>query len=811
MKISYNWIKEFVDIDLPAEETAQILTDIGLEVEGLELFESVKGGLKGLVVGEVKSCEKHPDADKLKVCTVDVGGEEILTIVCGAPNVASGQKVIVATNGTTLYPLEGDSFKIKKAKIRGQESNGMICAEDEIGLGASHDGIMVLNPETAVGTAAADIFEVTTDQIFDIGLTPNRSDAYSHIGVAKDLAAYLRYHKSYDKEVHLDIKELPAASKSMPISVEIKDASKCYRYSGISISNIEVKPSPNWIQNKLKATGIKPINNIVDITNYVLLETGQPLHAFDADAITGQKVIVDCPAEGKVFTTLDEKEVKLSSEDLMINNAEEGMCIAGVYGGLKSGVKDSTKNIFLESAHFEMIGLRKTSFRHLLRTDAAMRFEKGTDPNQTVDVLKRAAGLILELAGGELASEIVDIYPEEVKKNEIDIKLKNINRSTGVNFSSDEVKKILTALKIDIVSEDGENMRVAVPTNKVDVTREADIIEEILRIYGFNKVEIPEKINASLSYRFGNQDAAKLNAVSDHLAAIGYNEIMGISITNSAYTGKLNLAEKTIPLLNSLNAHLDVMRPTMLISGLEAIQFNQNRKQTDLRLFEYGKVYWKVEEEGQKAHKEKSQLALYISGKNEESSWRSKGRHSDFYDIKETVSAVLNAVGLKKYQEDSYSDEVFSYGMQYFRGNQQIARFGMLQSKVQKMFDIKSPVFYAELEWDNILKATRKESSTYQPIAKFPSMKRDLSLVINKNIAFGEIEKIAYKSSKKILKDVSLFDIYKDEKMGEDKKSYAISFTFNDAQKTLTDKEVDKVMKILISKFEEELKAELRS
>lgn len=830
MKISYNWLKEFIDIDLPAEETAQILTDIGLEVEGLETYESVKGGLNGLLVGEVKSCEKHPDADKLNLTTVDVGGEDLLNIVCGAPNVAAGQKVIVATNGATLYPINGDPFKIKKAKIRGVESNGMICAEDEIGLGESHDGIMVLNPETAVGTPISEIFEVTVDQIFEIGLTPNRSDAYSHIGVAKDLAAYLRYHglkgKGYTKDVKLEDKgALPASNASLPISVEIKDDEKCQRYSGISISGVEIKASPNWMQHKLKAIGVNPINNIVDITNYILHETGQPLHAFDADAVSGQKVIVDTASEGDVFITLDENEVHLNAEDLMINNAEEGMCIAGVYGGLKSGVSDSTKNIFLESAHFEMGSLRRTSFRHLLRTDAAMRFEKGTDPNQTVDVLKRAAALILELAGGEIASDIVDVYPKEVSKAEIDIHLKNINRSTGVEFDMAEIKKILSALEIDVLSEEGETLKVAIPTNKVDVTREADVIEEILRIYGFNQVEIPAKLNASLSHRYGNMDGQKLDRVSEHLASQGYNEIMGISLTHSELTEKLGYGDITIPLLNSLNAHLDVMRPSMLFSGLAAIEFNQNRKNRNLRLYEQGKVYWSesldgLEQDGDEAsdssevsetvHKEKSQISIFITGDDVKTSWRAKGNPSDFYHIKSAVSSVLNEVGLNKYQMDSHSDETFLYGMKYFRGNQQIARFGLLHPKVQKLFSIKSAVFYAELEWDNILKATRKNTSKYEPVPKFPSMKRDLALMLDSQVSFKEIEALAQKNAKNILKDVHLFDIYTDEKMGADKKSYAVSFTFNDVHKTLTDKEVDKVMKNLISKFEGELKAELR-
>lgn len=811
MKISYNWIKEFVDIDLAAEETAQILTDIGLEVEGIETFESVKGGLKGLVVGAIKSCEKHPDADKLSVCTVDVGQEELLTIVCGAPNVAKDQKVIVATNGCTLYPLEGEPFKIKKAKIRGQESNGMICAEDEIGLGESHDGIMVLNPDTVVGTAVSEIFEISTDSIFDIGLTPNRSDAFSHIGVAKDLAAYLKYHNGYSKEVELEnSSSLPASNGSLPISVEIKDNQRCPRYSGVSISGVEIKSSPNWMQNKLKAIGVKPINNIVDITNFILHETGQPLHAFDADAIIDSKVIVDTATADEKFTTLDEKEVKLSSEDLMINNAKEGMCIAGVYGGIKSGVKESTKNIFLESAHFEMISLRKTSFRHLLRTDAAMRFEKGTDPNQTVGVLHRAAAMILDLCGGEIASDIIDVYPSKVEKKEIEIELKNIVRSTGVEFSLDEVKKILSALKIDVLKESSEKLTVSIPTDKVDVLREADVIEEILRIYGFNKVEIPSKLNASISKTFGNQNLQKLNAISDHLASIGFNEIMGISITNSAFTEKLGYQEQTIPLLNSLNAHLDVLRPSMLFSGLEAIQFNQNRKQSNLRLFEHGKIYWK-DGQDEVGFKEKSQISIFISGAMENKSWRHSERKSDFYEIKSAVSSVLNEIGLAKYQKDVHNDEVLSFGMKYFRGEQQIAKFGKLHKKIQKAFDIKSDVYYAELEWDNLLKATKKSTRKYNPIPKYPSMTRDLALVIDKNVAFGDIENIAYRTSKNILKDVELFDIYEDDKIGADRKSYAISFTFNDAQKTLTDKEVDKVMKQLIVKFESEFKAELRS
>lgn len=813
MKVSYNWLKDYLDVNLPWEELSKILTDIGLEVEGEEQTESVKGGLKGIVVGEVTFKDKHPNADKLSVTRVDIGAEEELHIVCGAPNVAKGQKVVVATIGTMLYPNDGEPFKIKKGKIRGEASEGMICAEDEIGLGASHDGIMVLPAETAVGTAASDFFKIEKDTIFEIGLTPNRSDATSQLGVAKDLAAALKINNGHSGKVNVpDVSAFKVDNNDLPIEVVVENTEACPRYSGVSIKGVTVKESPEWLKKRLRALGVATKNNIVDITNFILHELGQPLHAFDADEIEGRKVIVKNLADGSQFTTLDDVERKLSSEDLMIcDGNSNGMCIAGVFGGTKSGVKDSTTNIFLESAHFNATSIRKSSTRHLLRTDAAKCYEKGSDPNICVFALKRAALLIQELAGGEIASNIIDIYPIPVTRAQILCKYSHINRLIGDNLSKDEVRNILEAMEIDILEEKDDFLKVAIPTNKVDVTREADVIEEILRIYGLNKVSIPSQVKSALTYGLQPDPFKIKNIAGDLLAANGFNEMMAVSITESKYFKEILPMDESqlIYINNTANMHLDVMRPSMLFSGLEAIQRNQNRRSSDLRLFEFGHTYLK----GKDDYIENEHLTLFMTGQRHPESWLNKDKEQvTFYSLKSYVLNLMNRLGLSGFQESNTENEIFGFGMKLHRGPQTLVEIGRVKGKLSKAMDIKNPVFYADFNWDMILKALRKHKIDFTPLNKFPTVKRDLALVLDRKVKFNEVQAIAKKTGKKLLKSINLFDVFEDEsKLGEGKKSYAISMVFEDASKTLKDKDVDKVMKQMIQNFEKKLGAIIRS
>ena len=647
MKISYNWLKDYLNIDLTAEKAGEILTDIGLEVEGIEKTQSIEGGLAGLVVGEVKSAEQHPNADRLRVTTVDIGNGENLQIVCGAPNVAAGQKVIVATVGTTLYPISGEAFQIKKGKIRGEASLGMICAEDEIGVGTSHDGIIVLDAATAVGTPAKEVFDMKEDYIIEIGLTPNRSDATCHIGVAKDLAAALRVNHAFEGEVNMpSVADFAIDNKDLEIAVSVQNQAACPRYAGLSISNIEVKDSPEWLQEKLKAIGVRPINNIVDVTNFILHELGQPLHAFDAEKVTGKQIIVKNLAQDTPFVTLDEMERKLQSTDLMIcNGNSEPMCIAGVFGGLKSGVTHKTKHIFLESACFEAIGIRKTGTQHLLRTDAATRFEKGVDPNGTLYALKRAALLIKEVTGGQISSEIIDIYPQKIEKAQIRVRYQRVETLMGVSISPAEIKNILTALEMDIVSEDEASLTVAVPTNKADVLREIDIIEEITRIYGSNNIAFPPQLKTALAYTEKPNKVAVFNRVADFLVSNGFYEIMGTSISNINYYAENN--KTVVPLLNSLNADLNSLRNKMLYSGLEVVSHNQNYQNTDLQLFEFGRTYGRFEKEGQQNYTEQKHITLYLTGNKQQESWRNEGEIAyDFFDLKAIVNQILKLLGL---------------------------------------------------------------------------------------------------------------------------------------------------------------------
>ncbi len=812
MKVSLNWLKDYIEINNTPEEISEILTAIGLEVEGMEEVESVKGGLRGVVVGHVTACSQHPNADRLSLSKVDVGAEEELQIVCGAPNVAQGQKVLVATIGTVLYDKEDNDFKIKKGKIRGETSEGMICAEDELGLGESHDGIMVLPEDTTIGQLASDYFQLETDTVYEIGLTPNRSDATNHIGVAKDLAAALKINKQQKGEVKVpSVEVFKVDNNNGTLDVSVENTEACPRYAGVSIQGIKVGESPDWLKNRLNAIGVRPINNIVDITNFVLHEFGQPLHAFDQDKIKGRKIVVKTLPENTPFLSLDEVERKLSAEDLMICDGESnGMCIGGVFGGISSGVTDQTENIFLESAHFNARWIRRSSTRHLLRTDAAMCFEKGSDPNVSVLALKRAALLIQELAGGTIASEIVDIYPNKVEPNEVEVSYKNVSRLIGVDIPAEEVHAILEAMEMEIVSKNDSHFTVAVPTNKVDVTREADVIEEILRIYGFDRVPVSDQIRSAviISDKPDRQDMR--NEAAALLSARGYNEIMALSLTQSKYFEEVYPIpnEQLVFVNNTSNIHLDVMRPHMMIGGLEAVLHNQNRQNADLKLYEYGKTYIKAGDD----FKEQEHLSIWLSGQQYAENWlNTEKKEVNYYSIKLMVNQLLQRFGLTKLQQTALKDGIFTYGMRLHRGEQTIVEFGKLKSTILKKIGIKKDVYYADFNWDAVMKALKKHKIGFEAITKYPSVRRDLALVIEKNIKFDAIEKVARKAGKKLLKAVNLFDVYEnEEQLGLGKKSYAVSFTFEDKEKTLRDKDIDKIMQQLINQYEKDLGATIR-
>ncbi len=812
MKLALNWLKEYTDINLPPKQVGEILTDIGLEVEGEEEIESIPGGLAGLVVGHVKECGKHPNADKLSLTKVDVGGDELLQIVCGAPNVAAGQKVVVATVGTMLYPLAGEPFKIKKGKIRGEVSMGMICAEDEIGLGSDHAGIIVLPETVEVGTLVKDYYELESDYVYEIGLTPNRSDGTNQIGSAKDLAAALKINYGHSGEVRMpSVADFKVDNHDLPIHVTVENTAACPRYSGVSISGVTIKESPDWLKTRLLSIGVRPISNVVDITNFVLHELGQPLHAFDADQIKGKKIIVKNLPAGTKFQSLDEVERKLIATDLMICDGESnGMCIAGVFGGIKSGVTDGTTNIFLEAAHFNAKTTRRTSFHHDLRTDAAKVFEKGSDPNITVYALKRAAQLIKELAGGQIASEIVDIYPTEIKRAEIKVAYRNVERLIGVSIPKTEIRAILESMEMEILEDGEESFVVAVPTNKADVTREADLIEEILRIYGFNKVPIPTQVKNSVVATKRPSPQELRNTLGDYLSANGFNEMMAVSLSKSSYSKEILPVpeEELVYVNNTSNVTLDVMRPTMLFSGLEAILHNQNRRSADLKLFESGKTYKKTAD----GFKESQHLSLFLTGQKASESWHNtKQAATDFYTLKAYVNNVLARLGVTGFQEDSLKDDIFAVGYKYFRGQQVVAKFGKVQKKIAKAMGIKSDVYYADINFDALAKASKKHKIAYSELNKFPTVRRDLNLIIDNTVSFNDIVRHARKTVKKSLKDINLFDVYvNEEQLGANKKAYAVSFIFEDPTKTLVDKFVDKEMNKLIQAFERNLNAQIR-
>ncbi len=806
MTISYNWLHEYLPIKVEPEHLSKILTSIGLEVESLEKYESIKGGLNGLVIGEVMECEKHPNADKLKITKVNVGSEELLQIVCGAANVAAGQKVIVATVGTKIHPVKGEPITMKVASIRGVESHGMICAEDEIGLGENHEGILVLPDKVKVGSLAADYFQPYQDYIIEIGLTPNHMDAMSHLGVARDVCAYLSHHENKECKAKIPpTNNFKIDNVRLPISVSIENKEACQRYSGISITGIKIKESPKWMQNKLKAIGVRPINNIVDITNFVLHETGQPLHAFDADAITGNKIIVKNLAEGTKFITLDEKERKLSAEDLMICNAEEPMCIAGVFGGMKSGVKESTKNIFLESAWFNPVDVRKTSFRHGLRTDAATHFEKGMDISNTMNALKRAASLIKELADGEISSDIVDVYPKQKSKTAIALKYHYLKKLSGKNYHQDAVKKILENLGFEIMKEGLDDIHVAAPFHKPDISLPADVVEEIMRIDGLDNIQIPSAITISPSVETDFTNSSYKEKIANYLVGAGFYEIFTNSITNSAYYNEEELSG-TVKMINSLSAELNVMRPSLLETGLESIAYNLNRKTGDLKFFEFGKTY---HTNGVGNYFETNRLCLYVTGNLSEDSWKGKASNADFFYIKGISKKIAQQISAEPISFSSSQNKKLSASLAGKINNKAVLEIGIINGSVLKMFDIKQQVLFVDFNWDLLLK-TSNNNIEFRELPKQLPVHRDLAIVVDKALQFEEVEKAVQKIKLDKLQQTQLFDIFESEKLGTNKKSLAISFSFLDDEKTLTDNEVDGMMNKVMKALEKELNAEIR-
>jgi phenylalanyl-tRNA synthetase beta chain len=798
MKISYNWLKEFIHTDKTPQEISTILTGTGLEVESLEKVQAVPGGLEGLVIGYVKETAQHPNADRLKITKVDVGTGEDLQIVCGAINVAAGQKVVVATVGTTVHPTVGEPFPINKSKIRGEVSEGMICAEDEIGLGSDHAGIMVLEDSAAVGTLAKEYFKLNDDYMYEIGLTPNRADAVSHLGTARDVAAFLKIGITKP-----DISAFKIDNTDRAIEVVVENPQAAPRYAGLTISGIEVKESPQWLKERLAVIGVRAINNVVDATNYVLHDLGQPLHAFDADAITGNKVIVKNCAEGTLFKTLDDVERKLSADDLMICNAEVPMCIAGVFGGADSGVKATTKSIFLESAYFNSVAIRKTSKRHNLKTDASFRFERGTDPDMVIFALKRAALLIKEIAGGTISSNIIDLYPNPVAPFDIDLSYSNVHRLIGQVIPHEEIKNIITALDIQIVSESAEGLILKVPPYRVDVTRDVDVIEEILRIYGYNNIYIPTQVRASLSASPRPEKDTVQNLLSDLLTANGFNEIMSNSLTKSAYSDKLDEAVK---ILNPLSSDLDVMRQTMLYSGLEAIAYNQNRQNADLKFYEFGKVYSTKEDK----YIESQRFAIFMTGATAAAQWNQKAQAASFYNIKAIVDGILQKLNIKDVVVEDATCKKLAFGLNYTRNGKTLVKFGQVAATALKKVDIDKIVFYADFSFDQIMAIAKKNTIIYQDISKFPAVRRDLSMLIDKSVSFGQLKQIAQRTERKLLKEINVFDVYEGDKLPSGKKSYALSFILQDSEKTLTDKAIDAIMQKLIYNLEKEAGAEIR-
>ena len=819
MNISYNWLKKYINIDVTPDELSKALTSIGLEVGGVEEVQTVKGGLEGLVIGEVLTCANHENSDHLHVTTVNVGGDEPLQIVCGAPNVAAGQKVVVATVGTKLYSGD-ESFTIKRSKIRGVESMGMICAEDEIGIGTSHDGIIVLPAQAEVGTLAKDYYGIKSDYLLEVDITPNRVDAASHYGVARDLAAFYALKNPAVKLTKPSVEAFAVQNTELTIPVSVENQEACSRYSAVTISGVEVKESPEWLKNALLIIGLRPINNIVDVTNYVLHELGQPLHAFDANQIDGKEVKVKCMPEGTQFVTLDGAERKLSAADLMICDSHKPMCIGGVFGGLTSGVTEATKNVFLESAYFHPVSIRKTARRHGLNTDASFRFERGCDPTNTIYVLKRCALLIQEVAGGTISSEIIDVYPQEVKPFEVQVTVQKINTLIGKEIGRENIETILNALEMKIVERNDEGYLLHVPAYRVDVQRDVDVIEDILRIYGYNNVEIGEKLMSTLSYS-SKPDSHKLqNLIAEQLTAQGFNEILNNSLTKGGYYTDLTSypAANSVKIINALSSDLNVMRQTLLFGGLENINRNVNRKNADLKFYEFGNCYYfhaenKKEGETLAAYSEDFHLGMWLTGNKHASSWAVADQKSSIYELKAYIENIFRRLGvnLRKLVIGEYADDLLSEALTIYspRGSK-LAVLGIVHPKIAKKMDVDQEVYFADLNWKALMTEISKHKVQYSEISKYPEVKRDLALLLDKSVTFAEIEKIAFDTERKLLKSVNLFDVYEGKNLEAGKKSYAVSFILQDETKTLTDNQIDAIMKKLLGNFEGKLGAKLR-
>ena len=819
MNISYKWLKEYVDFDLTAQQVCDALTSTGLEVDALEEVQSIKGGLKGLYVGKVLTCEAHPNSDHLHVTTVDLGKGEPSQIVCGAPNVAAGQKVIVADLGCVLY--DGDKeFVIKKSKLRGVESNGMICAEDEIGIGNDHSGIIVLPDDAVVGTPAAEYYHLESDWLIEVDITANRADGLSHWGVARDLYAWL-LSNDYETEMHRpDCSKFKVDNHDLPIEVVIENQEACKRYACVSITGCEVKESPDWLKNKLTTIGLRPINNIVDITNYIMMAYGQPLHCFDADMVKGHKIVVKTMPEGTPFQTLDGVEHKLSDRDLAICNAEDPMCIAGVFGGKGSGTYETTKNVVLESAYFHPTWIRKSARRHGLSTDASFRFERGIDPNGTIYALQQAAILCQELAGGKVSMDIVDVYPKPIKNAVVELKYDYVNRLIGKNLSSGVIKYICRALDMEVKFENEQGLTLEIPAYRVDVQRPCDVVEDILRIYGYNNVEIPTQLKSSLVIKGDEDRKHKLaNLISEQLVGEGFNEILNNSLTKAAYYEDEQNANPTlVRIMNPLSSDLNVMRQTLLFGGLESIQHNVNRKRQNLRFFEFGNIYTfdpekKNDEDPMQAYKEQYHAALWVTGKRVEGSWAHKNEDSTFYELSAYVENILRRIGVKPGMTVRKKSEncIFSSGLTIEnRGGKKLVEMGIIAKKLQKQFGLDNPVYYAEMNWTALMKVIKKNEVLYTEISKFPAVSRDLALLVDNSVEFAQIEQIARQTEKKFLKKVELFDVYEGDKLPAGKKSYAVNFILQDEEKTMGDKQIDAIMQKLIANIKKQLNAELR-
>ena len=820
MNISYKWLKEYVDFDLTAQQVADALTSTGLEVDALEEVQSIKGGLKGLYVGKVLTCEAHPNSDHLHVTTVDLGKGEPSQIVCGAPNVAAGQKVIVADLGCVLY--DGDQeFVIKKSKLRGVESNGMICAEDEIGVGTSHDGIIVLPDDAVVGTPAAEYYNLESDWLIEVDITANRADGLSHWGVARDLYAWLKSN-GYETKMHRpDCSKFTVDNHDLPIEVKVENTEACKRYACVSVTGCEVKESPEWLKTKLNTIGLRPINNIVDITNYVMMAYGQPLHTFDADMVKGQKIVVKTMPEGTPFQTLDGEEHKLSDRDLAICNAEDPMCIAGVFGGKGSGTYETTKNVVLESAYFHPTWIRKSARRHGLSTDASFRFERGVDPNGTIYALQQAAILCKELAGGKVSMEICDVYPEPMQNAVVDLTYKYVHDLVGKDIPVEKIKSICESLEMKVLEENADGLKLEIPAYRVDVTRPCDVVEDILRIYGYNNVEIPTQLKGSLVIKGDEDQKHKLaNLVSEQLVGEGFNEILNNSLTKGAYYEDHNAyaAENCVKIMNPLSTDLNVMRQTLLFGGLESVQHNVNRKRGNLRFFEFGNVYTFDPEkqnldDPMQAYKEQYHCGLWITGKRVEGSWAHANEESSFYELSAYVENILRRIGVKPGMivRKKTENDVFSAGLTIEnRGGKKLIEMGIIAKKLQKQFGLDAPVYYAELNWTALMKVIKKNEVLFTEVPKFPAVSRDLALLVDNSVEFAQIEQIARQTEKKLLKKVELFDVYEGDKLPAGKKSYAVNFILQDEEKTMGDKQIDAIMQKLIANIKKQLGAELR-